>query len=75
MDSKLPEQLQQALLLIQHAFAAVAIINEQGHLEWANDSFFTLFGCESSSLSEHTLWQLLPPSPLIQRQICPPRLA
>ncbi|WP_133272208.1 PAS domain-containing protein [Hymenobacter radiodurans] len=62
-DSKLPEQLQQALLLIQHAFAAVAIINEQGRLEWANDSFFTLFGGKAGTLSEHTLWQLLPPEP------------
>ncbi|SMB98154.1 multi-sensor hybrid histidine kinase [Hymenobacter roseosalivarius DSM 11622] len=57
-----PDQLQQALLLIQQAFAAVAIIDDQGHLEWTNEGFAKLFGGTSSTLSGQVLWQILPPA-------------
>ncbi|MBC6605328.1 PAS domain S-box protein [Hymenobacter sp. BT188] len=57
------DQLKQALLLIQQAFAAVAIIDDEGNLLWVNESFSALFGKATSTLSGQSLWQILPPEP------------
>jgi len=56
-------QLEQALLLVQHTFAAVAILDDQGQLTWINKSFAALLGTASAALLGQPLWAVLPPQP------------
>lgn len=61
VEKEATEQLQQALLLIEHAFAAVALLDEQGRLVWANEGFSALLSRAPGELLGHSLWSILPP--------------
>jgi PAS domain S-box-containing protein len=55
-------QLTQSLLLVQHAFAAVALLTSQGQLVWANTGLPEVTGLASDVLASNpVIWQLLPP--------------
>ncbi|WP_375437450.1 PAS domain S-box protein [uncultured Hymenobacter sp.] len=58
-----PNQLKQALLLVQHAFTAVALLDGLGQLTWVNDGFTALLGSAPDEVEVlgKTLWAVLPP--------------
>ncbi|MGY2132017.1 PAS domain S-box protein [Hymenobacter sp. HD11105] len=61
LASNLPAHLEQALLLMEPAFAAIALLNDHGRLLWVNKGFIELFGIESSEALGQALWEILPP--------------
>ncbi|MBO0359593.1 PAS domain S-box protein [Hymenobacter sp. BT186] len=57
-------QLTQSLLLVQQAFAAVAILTDHGQLVWVNEGFTEIIGLSPERLASHpVIWEILPPVP------------
>ncbi|UOG73513.1 PAS domain S-box protein [Hymenobacter tibetensis] len=61
-DTHLFAHLEQALLLVQHAFTAVALLDGAGRLIWVNEGFVALVGTTVPRLLDQSLWAVLPPN-------------
>ncbi|HEX8427105.1 PAS domain S-box protein [Hymenobacter sp.] len=58
---------------MQHAFAAVAILDAQGRLTWVNEGFTRLLGLNPSDVIGQALWTVLPPESSVGgRPFAPP---
>ncbi|MDF7812173.1 PAS domain S-box protein [Hymenobacter sp. YC55] len=49
--------------MVQHAFTAVALLDEHGQLTWVNDGFAGLTSTAAYKLLGQPLWAILPPEP------------
>ncbi|UOQ64910.1 PAS domain S-box protein [Hymenobacter volaticus] len=49
--------------MVQSAFTAVALLDEQGQLTWVNEGFSTLTSTTAYKLLRQPLWAVLPPEP------------
>jgi PAS domain S-box-containing protein len=61
LANNLPTQLEQALLLIEPAFAGVALLDNYGHLVWVNEGFVELLTLGPSEVLGQKIWEILPP--------------